>query len=97
MDDPDQIREYFARFGRSMYFAQVLEHGLVNTIVIARLASLRPPVAGSLPGSEHLVDGRFDTHLQRTTGQLVAILRSMTTVPTDLEDRFTGRWSLAIS
>jgi hypothetical protein len=36
MDQGDQIRDTYAHFGLAMYMAQVLEHGLVNAMVIAR-------------------------------------------------------------
>jgi hypothetical protein len=85
MDESDQIRETFARYGRSMFFAQVLEHGIVNTIVIARLTSLEPPLARSPNEWEAFVDGLFDVHFERTMGQLLTTLRASTEVPTDLE------------
>lgn len=33
-DEDEHVKEVYARFGLAVYFAQVLEHGLVNALVI---------------------------------------------------------------
>ncbi|MFV2063142.1 MAG: hypothetical protein ACC726_06455 [Chloroflexota bacterium] len=85
MDESDQIRETFARYGRSMYYAQVLEHGLVNTIVVVRIASMEPPFARSQDEWESIVDGLFDVHFEKTMGQLLKALDPLMDIPTRLE------------
>ena len=67
----------------------MLEHGLVNTIVIARVGSLKPPLAESQAEWERLVDGLFDTHFEKTMGQLLATLRVATIVLAALEGLLT--------
>lgn len=83
--ESDQIRETFARYGRSMFFAQVLEHGLVNTIVTARLATMSRPVAQSRTEWEGIVEGLFEVQFERTMGQLLTALRPLVSVSTELE------------
>ena len=44
MDNEDEhTKEVYARFGLAVYYAQVLEHGLVNALTISRLNSFSPP------------------------------------------------------
>ena len=85
LDESDQIRETSARYGRSMYFAQVLEHGLANTIVTARLAARTRPVAWSRTEWEGIIDGLFEVHFEKTMGQLLMTLRTLVNVSTKLE------------
>jgi hypothetical protein len=39
--ESDQIRQVFAVYGAAMYFAQVLEHGLVNVVMVSRAGTYR--------------------------------------------------------
>ena len=36
-EDSVQIREVYSRYGLAMYRAQVLEHGMVNAVIVARM------------------------------------------------------------
>lgn len=46
-DEYDHVKEVYARFGLAVYFAQVLEHGLVNALVILDLIPARCHLARS--------------------------------------------------
>jgi hypothetical protein len=37
VDKDEHVNEVYARFGLAMYFAQVLEHGLVNAFIWVKL------------------------------------------------------------
>lgn len=84
-DKGEQVKEVYARFGLALYHAQVLEHGLVNALVVLDL----------IPSSRHLarskdewglqVDNFMDRQFEKTMGRMIAALRSVATVPEDLE------------
>jgi hypothetical protein len=83
--DEEQVKEVYARFGLAVYFAQVLEHGIVNAIVILDLIPSRRHLARSADewGSE--VDAFMDRHFQATMGRLMRNLRDISQVDDDLE------------
>ena len=83
--DEEQVKEVYARFGLAVYFAQVLEHGIVNAIVILDLMPSRRHLARSAGewGSE--VEAFMDRHFQATMGRLMRNLRDITQVDDDLE------------
>jgi hypothetical protein len=47
-DEDEHVKEVYARFESAVYYAQVLEHGLVNALVILDL----------IPNRRHLVRSR---------------------------------------
>lgn len=65
-----QIREVYARFGLAQYTAQVLEHGLVNALLILDLVPKGPSF---MCGEEWVraVDVFFDAEFAKTFGNLV--------------------------
>jgi hypothetical protein len=83
--DGEQVKEVYARFGLAVYFAQVLEHGIVNALVILDLIPSRRHLARSADewGSE--VDAFMDRHFQATMGRMMRNLRDTTQVDDDLE------------
>jgi len=46
-DKNEEVKEVYARFGLAVYCAQVLEHGLVNALVILDLIPSRHHLARS--------------------------------------------------
>jgi hypothetical protein len=69
IDDEDyQVREIYAQFGLALYKAQVLEQGLISTIMMARLASKE-----FLTVSEY--DAAWDAQFEVTMGRLLKRLR----------------------
>ena len=80
MNKDEHVKEVYAHFGLSMYLAQVLEHGIVNTFIFLELI----PKAKCKWNSDEFdsyVNGEFD----KTLGQLISKLRSLTTISDDLE------------
>lgn len=80
--DDEQTRDVYAHYGRAMYLAQPLEHGIVNALVILRL-----PVADKYTRQDidEFMEGRF----QKTLGALLRHLKSEVTLPPDLESLLT--------
>ncbi|MBU4346447.1 MAG: hypothetical protein KKH29_03875 [Candidatus Omnitrophica bacterium] len=80
LDKDEHVKEVYAYFGLSMYLAQVLEHGIVNTFIFLELI---PKTKGKWDFNE------FDSYLNgkfgKTLGQLISKLRSLTNINDDLE------------
>ena len=53
-DDPESehIKEVYARFGLALYYAQVLEHAIVNALVVVDLIPARRHLARSKDGGQ---------------------------------------------
>jgi hypothetical protein len=86
MDDEDeQIKDVYARFGLAIYFAQVLEHGIVNALLVLGLIPTRRHLAPSKEDWAKEVDAFMDRHFEDTMGRLMNSLRSITTLGDDLE------------
>ena len=85
IDKGEQIKEVYARFGLALYHAQVLEHGIVNALVILDLISTQRHLAKSQGEWSGLVDEFMDLQFQKPLGRLIAALRSVSTVPSHLE------------
>jgi hypothetical protein len=65
--ESDQIRQVYAMYGAAMYFAQVLEHGLVNFVIGAR--------AGVTATNSSEIDQLFEQLFKMTMGsQLQQVL-----------------------
>ena len=79
-DKDEHVKEVYARFGLSMYFAQVLEHGIVNAFIFLEL--IPKTNCKWKPGEfDSYLNGEFD----KTLGQLICKLRSLTNINNDLE------------
>lgn len=103
MEDPDEVgeqtKEVYARFGLAFYFAQVLEHGVVNALVMLDLIPNRHRQVRTVKEWEEMFDSFMSEHFERTMGRLFRDLRAVTNVPADLEtllrDALTRRNRLA--
>jgi hypothetical protein len=84
-DEDEHVREVYARFGLAVYCAQVLEHALVNALVVLDLIPNRRHLASSLEEWEAAVDTFMDRHFETTMGRLMKALRDVTAVPPDIE------------
>jgi hypothetical protein len=84
-DEDEHVKEVYARFGLAVYFAQVLEHGLVNALVILDLIPSRRHRARSRDEWGAEVDAFMDRHFQATMGRMLRSLRDATQVDADLE------------
>jgi hypothetical protein len=78
MNDDDHIREVYAYFGLAVYFGQVLEHGIVNAMVI-----LRMPHRDKMTKWD--VDVFMDRQFENTLGKLIKNLQSEIRLPIELE------------
>lgn len=82
MDDDDLVRETYAHFGLAVYWGQVLEHGLVNAMVVLQL-----PPRSTFTRDD--VDPFMDRQFKNTLGKMIHNLTDMTAIPVDLEDLLT--------
>ncbi len=84
-DDSVQIREVYSRYGLAMYQAQVLEHGIVNAVIVARmLPKMRDH--SDRPAWEDAFDRAYDVELTKTCGNMLRALESLK-LPEELIDR----------
>jgi len=79
------IREVYARYGLAMYQAQVLEHGMVNAVIVFRML----PTMGEhphRPSWEASFDRAYDSELAKTFGNMLRALEPLP-LPDDLMRR----------
>jgi hypothetical protein len=84
-DEGELVKEVYARFGLAVYFAQVLEHSLVNALVVLDLIPSRRHLAHSHEQWEAEVDAFMDRHFEVTMGRMMRNLHAVTQVDADLE------------
>ena len=81
-----QVREVYSRYGLAMFMAQVLEHGMVNAMLVLRLL----PTANSFLDYESW-DAAFkkfhNTHFSKTFGNMIRALESIAALPEQLVTR----------
>jgi hypothetical protein len=80
--DDEQTRDVYAHFGLAMYLAQILEHGIVNALVILRLPEKDKYTRQDI---DEFMEGRF----QKSLGALLKHLKSEVALPQDLESTLT--------
>ncbi len=73
------VRDTYAHFGLAMFKAQVLEHGIVNAMVVAKM-----PDRSRITRSE--IDAFMDRRFENTLGQLLRELKKYIAVPDDLAE-----------
>jgi hypothetical protein len=76
--DVSDSKETFAYFGRAVYYCQILEHGIVNAMLIARLHDR------TITRTD--IDAFMDKQFENTLGKLIRNLRAEMPLPVDLED-----------
>jgi hypothetical protein len=86
-EESEHVKEVYAQFGLAVYFAQVLEHQVVNSLVILDLIPTRRHLARSPDEWGVLVEDFMDRHFKRTLGALIGTLATVTSVPAGLADR----------
>ena len=77
MTRDDLVRDTYAHFGLAIYKAQVLEHGIVNAMVIARM-----PERGKVTRQD--IDAFMGQQFKSTLGRLLREMRKITVVPDNL-------------
>ncbi|WP_155956135.1 hypothetical protein [Pseudomonas sp. RL] len=80
-DHGESFKELCAHYGAAMYFAQVLEHGIANALLFLDLIPRT-----SAKYSPEQFDAFYEDQFEKTLGNLIRTLKSVTTVPKDLED-----------
>lgn len=81
--DSQLIREVYSRFGLAMYMAQVLEHGMVNALLVLRLLPTRRDHADQRSWDE-ACQRFYDSELAKTFGNMVRALEAAEALPNDL-------------
>ena len=76
--DEEQTRDVYAHYGLAMYLAQILEHGIVNALVILRLPEKDKYTRQDI---DEFMAGRFE----KTLGALIRYLRSESSLLKNLE------------
>lgn len=78
LDEDDHCKKVYAHAGLALYFAQVLECGVVNAMLIARM-----------PEHEHVTRAEFDAfearQFEKTLGAMLRAMRRYVTVPPDVD------------
>lgn len=69
LDEADQHREVYARFGPAVYATQVFETGVANLIAVAEAVDGRHR-------SQVKLDARFDELFSQMLGRLIALLKA---------------------
>lgn len=69
LDENDQCREVYAWAGLALYHAQVVEHGIINVILLARVSE--PAFRNLYPTA----DDFYDAHFRQMLGRLISGLR----------------------
>ncbi len=86
MDDAEETtKEVYARFGLAMYYAQVLEHGLVNAMVCLQLLPNMRAIAHDHEQWSVVIDGFMDRQFETTLGRMIRAFREGSDIPPDLE------------
>lgn len=85
-DNEVQIREVYSRFGLAMYMAQVMEHGIVNALLVL---SLLPSMKGMADRTswDEAFDRFYDAELAKTLGNMIRTLEKTGAMPPDLIER----------
>jgi hypothetical protein len=78
IDESEHCKEVYARAGLALYFAQVLELGVVNAMLIARM-----------PEHENVTRAEIDAfearQFQKTLGRMLVSMRRYVTVPPEID------------
>ncbi|MGH7812631.1 MAG: hypothetical protein ACREQI_01330 [Candidatus Binataceae bacterium] len=77
--DDAETREVYAHAGLALYLAQCLEHGIVNSLVLAQMEELHaklPAARGRITDYKADMDRLWNEEFQKTFGQLINSLSS---------------------
>jgi len=86
-DEGAHHREVYAHFGLAMYLAQVLENGLVNALTMFDFIPNHQEHIGSRTAWSVAFDAFSASKIELTMGNLINVLKKVTTVPDALEAR----------
>jgi hypothetical protein len=83
--EDDDGKEVCTQAGLALYWAQVLERGVVTAMLIARM-----PEHETLTRAE--IDAFEATQLEKTLGRMLAAMRNYVTVPPDVDALLVEAW-----
>ena len=86
MDEDEHHKEVYAHFGLAMFKAQVLEHAVVNALVLCDLIPNRREKALSTESWAADVDQFMDGHFADVFGRMIKSFRKAATVSADLQE-----------
>jgi hypothetical protein len=81
LSENDQIQEVYAAAGLALYMAQVVEYGLINLLLVSRLAD------PSLQTEFRSADEFFEAHFRQVMGRLVKAVQLHVDTSADLDAR----------
>lgn len=70
-DENDQCRDVYAHFGLAMYWAQVVEHEIINSIMLLKIFPNSKSVK-TLAEWQNIVDDFYAGKFEKTMGKIVA-------------------------
>lgn len=91
VDDPESalVREVYARYGLAMYMAQVLEHAIVNALLVLRFLPTRPDHQ-SKESWEAAFDDFYVGEFGKTFGNMLRTLATLDIAQSPLMERLRG-------
>ncbi|MFN3774964.1 hypothetical protein [Sphingomonas parapaucimobilis] len=93
-----QVREVYSRYGLAMFMAQVLEHGMVNAMIVVQLLPARSNFRGHAEWFSAF-DKFHDAEFSKTFGNMIRALERIDKFPADfiarLQSAKLGRDHLA--
>jgi hypothetical protein len=91
VSDPESalIREVYARYGLAMYMAQVLEHAIVNALLVLRFLPTRP-VHNSKESWESAFDDFYIGEFGKTFGNMLKTLALLWQICNFWDSLFVG-------
>jgi hypothetical protein len=78
LDESDHCKEVYAHAGLALYFAQVLEHSVVNAMLFARM-----PEYDKVTRAE--IDAFLAQQFEKPLGAMLKVMRHYVTVPADVD------------
>jgi hypothetical protein len=79
-EDEELTREVYARFGLAMYMSQVLEHGIVNALLVLQFFATRTQYS-KIETWQSAFDKFYDDQFAKTFGNLLRALSSLKALP----------------
>ena len=73
-EESEHVKEGYARFGLAVYSGQVLEHGLVNALLILHLLPTRRHLTRTASEWAAEVDAFMDRHFETTMGRMIRVM-----------------------
>jgi len=83
--DGEHIKTVYAHFGLALFLAQVLEHGLVNALVLVELLPTRAGNPVPHKQWEATYDSFCEQNFKATLGKMIRNLKEAVVIPANLE------------